>query len=632
VNLGGFGNEGSAMRPRDALRGFIEALGVPASRVPNIVEARGSLYRSLLAGRRALIVLDNARDVDQVRPLLPGSPGSMVIVTSRNRLTGLVATHDARLLTLEPFFAAEAREILSQRLGAARVDSEPEAADEIIGLCAGLPLALAIVAAHATVRRNVPLRSIASQLWDASSRLDAFDSNDTATDVRTVFSWSYRLLTDPAARLFRLLSLHSGPDISRAAAASMAGLPVDEVRRPLCELIQSFLLTEHQYGRFVYHDLLRAYAAELSIELDTGAERQAAVERLSDYYLHSSHAAHLMLRPHGTLVELTPAAPGVTPAKIDDYAEAMEWFGAERHALNAAVRHAADNALSTHAWQLALTLQQFYQRQGYWHDWAITMQTALRAAQDLGDPAAQARVHRSLAGALHFLGNQDEALAHLDRARELFTELGHTTEYAFIHDNLGCVLTAQGHPEEAIVHHLQALELHRTIGHRKGQAVSLESIGRSHVRQGGYERALRCADEAMDLYRELDDRNGEGYCWLVVGESHMLLERPAVAVDCYERAIALFQDVGNRSGEAEGLAALGDVLLGTDDLAAARTAWRSSLSIVDELRLPTAESIRAKLSCLEDQKLGISSTSHYLATSGLRPMMRNARVAVSIRR
>ncbi|HEY2576725.1 MAG TPA: BTAD domain-containing putative transcriptional regulator [Streptosporangiaceae bacterium] len=601
VNLRGFDPSGSVTTPGEALHGFLDALAIAPQRIPDDLPSRAGLYRSLLHDHRVLIVLDNARDAGQIRPLLPGSPGCLVIATSRNQLTGLITTHDARPLTLDRFSAAEARDALSRRLGPGRLAAEPEALAEIIELCAGLPLATAIVAARATVFRDRSLALIAGELRDARTRLDALSADDTTTDVRAVFSWSYQLLSAPAGQLFRLLSVHNGPDFSRGAAASLAGLPAQEVRPLLSELTGARLITEHRPGRFSSHDLIRIYAAELSAAVDTDDDRSSALGRLVDYYLHTAHAAHMLLQPQFVPPTPTAARPGVTPEDLPDYTQAMAWLSAERRALKCAVSTAADDGFPRHAWQLALTMQQFYQRQGYWYDWAATMLTALGAAESAGDLDGQAHAHRSLAGAYHFLGRDEEALAELERTRELFTELGYTTEHAYLHSNFGTILASQRHYDEAIEHYWQAYELYQAIGHEKGQGAALEGIGKCHGQQGRYEAAVQYVDEAMTVYQQLSDSNGEANCWASLGEFRHQLGEYREAMNCQLRAVTLCRQLGNRTDEAEGLIAFGDSALAAGDRAAARDAWGKSLIILDELRLPQAQPVRTRLAGLDER-------------------------------
>jgi hypothetical protein len=273
------------------VRSFLEALEVPAQRVPAGLEAQSALYRSRLAERRMLVLLDNARDADQVRPLLPGAPGCLVLVTSRDQLAGLVAGAGAVPLALDLLSPEEARDLLDRRLGGDRIVAEPAAVEEIIERCDRLPLALAVVAARAAIQPERPLAVLAAALRDLHDRLDTLATGDPGTDARSVFSWSYQQLPASAARLFRLLGVHPGPDLSVSAAASLAGMTPAGVRPILAELVRAHLVTERVPGRYALHDLLRAYARELTCAQDSESDRHAAVRRVLDHYLHTAHSA-----------------------------------------------------------------------------------------------------------------------------------------------------------------------------------------------------------------------------------------------------------------------------------------------------------------------------------------------------
>jgi hypothetical protein len=358
VNLRGFDPSSAPVPPAQALHGFLTAFQIPAGQIPADLAAQAALYRSLLAGKRVLVLLDNARDAAQVRPLLPGSPGCLALVTSRTQLAGLAAAEDAFLLTLDVLAEAEAREMLAHRLGSQRIAAEPLAADELIGLCARLPLALSIAAARAAGRSAFRLAVLAAELREAHDRLDALDAGDGASDVRAVISWSYHELSAPSARMFRLLGLHPGPDISLAAAASLAGLPVRQAREWLDELTRSHLLAERSPGRFAFHDLLRAYAAERAAAQDD-AERRAAVHRTLDHYLHTGHAAAIRLSPVREPLLLAGPQPGVRAEPLTDGRQALAWFQAEHRVLIAATMQAADLGFGDHAWQIPWTLASF---------------------------------------------------------------------------------------------------------------------------------------------------------------------------------------------------------------------------------------------------------------------------------
>jgi DNA-binding SARP family transcriptional activator len=595
LNLRGFDSSGTSMTASEALRIFLDALGVGPQRIPAEPEAQAALYRSMLHGRKVLVLLDNARDVEQIRPLLPASSGCLVIITSRNQLTGLITTHAAYPLTVESFSAQDARATLTQRLDPYRLADDNDALDEIVELCAGLPLAVAIVAARATVHYYLPMSAIASELRDARTRLDAFSANDPATDIRAVFSWSYELLSPPAARLFRLLSLHAGPDISTAAMASLIGAPEAQTRRLVTELTRARLLMEGRPHRFSTHDLIRVYAEELCAETDTEADRVSARARLFDFYLHTASQANSIMGPYFIPIELAAPEPGIAPVDLPSKQHAVGWFTAEHQVLNAAVRLAADCGFGRHAWQLALIPQQFLQRQGYWHDWESITRVGLSAAIKAEDLTGQAHTRRSLAGALHFLGRNDEALTELESTHWLFAELGYTTEHAYLHGNFGAVLAQQGRYEQAIEHYQQALRLYVEMSNLNGQAATLERIGGCLIRLGSYQQGIDFIDEAMEIYRALDNGIGQGDCWTALGDAHHLLGEYHQAADCHARAIAFFKENGDRTYEAQVLVALGDSWLAADYETAAGEAWERALAILDELRLPLANPVRTRL-------------------------------------
>jgi DNA-binding SARP family transcriptional activator len=396
MNLRGFDPTGVVTSPADAVRAFLDAFQVPPHCVPASLPARIGLYRSLLANKRVLVVLDDARDSDQVRPLLPGTPGCCALVTSRDRLTGLVAAECAQPLSLDVLAPHEARQMLTRRLGAHQANAEPETVDEIIARCAGLPLALAIVAARALTHAVVPLAAMAEQLRNAPSRLDPFDGGDPLTDIRAVFSRSYQNLSEPAARLFRLLGLHPGPDIGFPAVASLAGVDQQHVRRLLGELVHSHLVNEAVPGRFVLHDLLHAYATEQACARESDAERRSALGRVLDHYLHTAYLADRLIEPQCDPIPAPASGTGADPQRLTTRGEALAWLAGERRVLVACIQHAAAERFDSHAWQLAWILATYFDRQGDWRDLATTQHAALAAAGRPADKRAQAHTHEEL--------------------------------------------------------------------------------------------------------------------------------------------------------------------------------------------------------------------------------------------
>jgi DNA-binding SARP family transcriptional activator len=358
ADLRGFGPADAPAATAETIAGFLTALGIPAERAPAGQDQQVALYRSLLADKQMLIVLDNARNEQQVRPLLPVSPRSLVLVTSRIQLAGLVATDGARLVTLDLLPHGEAVQMLTARLGR-QATAEPAAIGEIADLCARLPIALAVAAARAAARPRLPLQALAAEIRDTASPLDALDSGDPEVSVRTTFSWSYQQLSTGAARMFRLLGLHAIPDITPRAAASLAGVDESVGRRMLSELGRAQLLAEHIPGRYTCHDLLRAYAADEVRAQDSHADRTAAIRRLLDHYLYTAvHGAFLLHSAHEP-VELAAPAPGVSPEPLVDARQALAWFKAEQHVLVAAVTLALQAGFDVHAREIRRAMTPF---------------------------------------------------------------------------------------------------------------------------------------------------------------------------------------------------------------------------------------------------------------------------------
>jgi tetratricopeptide (TPR) repeat protein len=600
VNLRGFDGTGLPMTAAEAVRGFIDALGLPRQQVPVGLDAQVALYRSLLAGRRVLVVLDNAHDASQVRPLLPGAAGCVAVVTSRNRLSGLVALEGALPVTLGVPTAAQARQLLTRRLGVDRVAAEPQAVDDIIARCARLPLALTIVAARAATHPRFPLSVLTGELADTHAALDVLSGGDADTDVRNVFSWSYQRLRPGAARLFRLLGLHPDPQIGVTAWASLAGLPREQVQPALTELVGAHLVTEHTPGRYALHDLLHAYATELAHLHDPEVERRRALHRMFDHYLHAAHAASALLEPYGELIALPPAQPRVTPETLADHGEAVRWFTVEQPVLLAVTRRAARAGFPAHTWQLAVTMSSFLDRQGHWDTWAATHLDALDAAVSLADRSGQAVACRGLGCAFMRLGRLDEAHTHLQDALERYGELGDHAGKARTHVDLAMVLERQRHYQQALGHMRQALELFRATGHRIGQANALNGVGWYHILLGNHEPALTYCDQAVLLFHQEGHRRGEAGSWDSLGYAHHHLGHYQQAVGCYQHALALTDEVGDRYNQAQVLTRLGDTQHAAGSTAAAKDSWQHALNILTEFGDSDAEQVCARLHQPED--------------------------------
>jgi len=594
VNLRGFDPTGSAMKPAEAIRGFLDAFGVTPQQLPANLEAQVALYRSLLAGRRVLVLLDNAADEDQVRPLLPGSYGCLVIVTSRSELSGLIVTEGARPVVVDLMSVPEARQLLSRRIGENRTSVEPQAVDGIIALCARLPLALMLVAARAATHSGFGLSALASELREAGSSLDVFDGDDQATNVRAVFSWSYQRLSVPGRRLFRLLGLHFGPDISVPAVASLAGLPRGQIRPALTELARAHLVDERIPGRYTFHDLLRAYAAEVARAHDSDDYRFRARHRVLDHYLHTScHADELLARHQDRPFTLVNAQPEVAPEALANQKEALAWFESEHAVLLAALRQAT--GFDIHIWQLAWTLASYFEYQGHWRDWRDSQSMALDAGRRLSDKLAQALSQRSLGCALVQLSSYDDARVHLQDALHLFGELGDNTGQADARISLAMMMERQGLYSEALPHAQAALAIAQAVGHRPRQARALNAVGWLHAQLGDHEQALVYCHQALDLQREIEDPCGEATTYDSLGYAYRHLGHQTEATACYQHAVDLYGELGDLYNEADTLVSMGNAYRAFGDFESARISWQRALAIFDQLGHPLADTVRAKI-------------------------------------
>lgn len=573
VNLQGFDPGDAVVESGEALAHLLNGLCVPHAQMPADVEARATLFRTLMAERRMLIILDNARDEEQVRPLLPAAPGSLVVVTSRNRLTGLVAQQGAYPLTLQPPTLTEARNGMRARLGDLRVEGDEAALDEIIDRCGRLPLAMAVVGARAVAYPDWKLRDIAAELRQAES-LDFFDGEEPRSDVRSVFSWSYRRLSEPAARLFRLLPTHPGPDFGLATVASLAGIAPRTARDLIAELTRTRLLNEIRRGRYAFHDLIRVYAMELGSTSDAEADRHEALARVLDHLCQTGYSANLRLLPAKPLLPPLPPRDGVTPQQVPGVPEAMAWFTTELAVLEASA--GITGVPGFRAWRLVESLMPYYQRRGMHHSWGTSSALALQAAEAENDREGQAHMHRVLAGARVFSGRTTSAIAHLERALALFDELGRTLEKGYAYCNLGWVRYARGELDEALGHYEHALKIFEHADNERATALALLGAGYCRTRAGAYRTAVRDLDRASAILDRAGDASSGGSCASVLGDALVGLGRFDEGIESRRRAEELFLRAGNDIEVADNGHSLGDILHRAGRRSEAVAAWREA--------------------------------------------------------
>ncbi|WP_328672306.1 AfsR/SARP family transcriptional regulator [Streptomyces sp. NBC_00328] len=610
VNLCGFHPRTPALDPALVLHGFLIALGVPAQRIPEDTAARTALFRSTLAARRVLVVLDNARDEEQVRPLLPNGSGCLTLVTSRNRLAGLVAGDGAHPLPLALPSETEAHEMLARRLGPERLDAEPDATAGIVRLCGRLPLALAVIAARAALDPAFPLSAVADDLSETGGRLDSLTTFDADTDLRAVFSWSYRALDQPSARLFRLLALHPGPDITAPAVASLAALPLPRARRLLAELAQLRLVEQPVPGRYTLHDLLREYATELTHDEDAHAERHDATARVLDHYVFTGHAGNRLLNHEPKPVAPGPLSPGAVPEQLGDLEQVARWFTAEQQVLDRLFRTAVAQRLDHHVITLARILKEYLNRHERWPEAVAVLTAALDAARRRGDRHEQGRCLRML-GVIHGqMGRQDEAMTHLDRAAPLFESSGDAealVEAVRTQYTASYVLGLFGRDEEALARAERALELARETGDPLWMSDPLNAVARYHTLLGRPEQGITYGLEAISVFQGLNAPWREAMCWDCLGRAYHAVGRHREALASHRRALAVFEEGRDRKHAIRSSTYIGDTHLAMGDREAARAAWTRALEDTDGPEEDTFEGLkglRARLAALDAEPTG----------------------------
>ncbi|MGH3685099.1 MAG: ATP-binding protein [Pseudonocardiaceae bacterium] len=636
VNLRGYDPD-QPLSAGDALAGFLRALGLAGQDIPLEVEERAAAYRSLLDGRRMLVVLDNVATVEQIRPLLPGAGSCLVLVTSRDSLVGLVARHGARRLDLDLLPLNDAV-ILLQALIGERAEAEPDAAIALVHQCARLPLALRVAAELAVARPARSLVTLVVELADEQRRLRLLDAGgDPRTAVRGVFFWSYQHLPADAARAFRLLGLHPGPDLDPYAAAALTDTGRDQAHQLLDLLTRAHLIQYTSTGRYGMHDLLRAYARDLSDDSDD--ERREALTRLFDHYLATAATAVDILHPANQHLRPRVPPPATPVPPLPDLAAARTWLDAERATLSAACAHTAAHGWPSHTTRLSNTLW-YYLEVGGHYPGALSIHThALHAARHTGDQAAEAYVLNNLGLVHEKRGRYPQAVEYHQQARTLFGRIGNQVGEAYTLDGLGIVYRQQGRYEQADDHLQQALVLAREIGDRTVEAYALSDLGVLYQRWGRYEQADGYLQLALALFRAIGSPAGEAEAVDTLGIVHRWHGRYQQAVDHHQQAVVLFRAIGDRYCETTALNSFGEtyhavgqfdeahrqhtaaLTLATEtdhryeqarahdglahthhatgDRDRARQHWRDALTLCTDLGIPSADDIRGHLAALD---------------------------------
>ncbi|MFI7542142.1 AfsR/SARP family transcriptional regulator [Actinoplanes sp. NPDC049599] len=584
LNLRGFDPGREPLAAEVAVRGLLSGLGVTAAAVPPDPDSQVALYRSLLAGRQILLVLDDARSSAQVEPLLPGSASCATLITGRTGLADLVAGHSARPVPLGVINDGESARVLAGHLGPDRLAAEPEATAELIRHCAGLSLALGIVAGRAALAPELPLAALAADLRESSARLDGLDGGELRGNLRAVLAASLAAVRPAAAELFGRLGSAPGPDIALAAVRCLTGLARAELLPSLRDLVDGHLVQEHQPGRYRMHDLVRLYAAEV------GGDPAPVRDRMLGYYAEAALAADRALDPTRDL----PRARAAEPAAVDPV-DAAVWFDHEYQVLLSCVARAAECGADARVLELVQGLTTYLERRGRWHDRAALQRAAISAAIRLGDRGAEAEARRGLAIAQIWLGAYDDAAAQLTIARELFGAIGDRTGLAAAHRTTARMFARRHRHADALGHDERALALFEAEDNLAGQATALNAIGWHHAHLDRPEAAITHCRRALALHERLHNSFGQGLTWDTLGVAYRLTGDHRNALTHFRLAVAAFRSCGDRFQEADTLRRLGAVLLDTGAVADGCAAWRRAAVILGDLGHADADVVRREL-------------------------------------
>jgi tetratricopeptide (TPR) repeat protein len=596
VNLRGDDPDPS-VPPNEALDRMLRALDVDAEKIPAGLEEKAALYRSRLNGRRVLIILDNAADVEQVRPLVPGSPGCVVVVTSRNRLSGLIVREGAIRIRLDRLSEAEAVALLREIIGRPEVDADPQAAATIALRCDYLPLALR-VAAERAVDQHSSLADVADELAGEHHRLDLLDTDDGYTGVRAAFSWSYRALPAAVAQTFRLLSLHRGPDIGLEVVAALTGTAMAETRRSLDLLTGKHLVERTARDRFRLHVLLRCYAEELVREQGADDDWPNAERRMLLWYLDAAvNARSMLLRDRPEIAHIVVDEPRRSSMTFDTPAEAQRWYETERLNLIAAVHHAAHAGHHDLAWRLAFALNGFFYLRKYIADWTATQEVGLASARRVGDRIGEGRMLSSLAFAMQENHRPVESSAYYRQSLDIFRATKDRSGLGWAMFGFGHAVRGQRRFEESLGHYEEALDIFRAIGSRRGQCLVYLGLGYAFGGLRRFERSVECFQHAIRFMDE--NRRVEGWALHGLGYAYRGLQRIEEAVAHYERALRIFAEIGDWWGQGEGLYNLGKAQADAGQDERARWSMIQAKDIFHDLHMVDREAeVRARLESL----------------------------------
>ncbi|HLH58362.1 MAG TPA: BTAD domain-containing putative transcriptional regulator [Streptosporangiaceae bacterium] len=572
------------LAPADVLARFLRDLGVKGEQIPVSEDERAALFRTRLNGRRVLLLLDNARDAAQVRPLLPGTASCAVIVTSRSRLSDLVG---GGLVHLDVLDDAEALALFSRIVGTQRAAAEPDATAELLVACAGLPLAIRISAARLAARSNWTIRSLANRIGDEHRRLDELKVGDLA--VRASFEVSFASLPASVtrggvapARAFRMLGLWQGPSIALDAAAALLGEPEGKVADVLEFLVDAHLLESSAPDCYSFHDLLRVYAAERAAAEEPDEARQDAVRRIVAWYLHTASAADSIVSPQRDRPDLDPVPPGCHPLTFTTLGGALEWCQQERGNIVAAARLAAGAGLHAIAWKLPVAVLSCFNRLSFRTEWLDSQLIALNSVRIAGDRPAEAWVLNNL-GLVCIQQRTDDAVGYFEAALAIRRECGDLRGEAISRNNLADAYLRLGRTAEALDQFERTLSVLREAGNRYGEGAVLTGMGQAHLNLGHADEAIGYLQQGREIFVDINTPHGEDVAVHHLARAYLELGRTQDAIRSFHDALTISRAVGDRDSQALTLMFLGRAQRRAGNLEQARESWAGAQALFEEL-------------------------------------------------
>ncbi|MEU6539428.1 tetratricopeptide repeat protein [Streptomyces sp. NPDC047000] len=595
VDMQGYG-AGEVVNAFQALDSFLRSLNIPADRIPETLEERSSLFRSLLSGRTMLLVIDNVSTSAQVRPLLPAAQNCFTVVTSRSALPGLVARDGASRLTLDVLNPQESVDLLAQFVDPVAVQREKPAAARLAELCGYLPIALRVVGERAARRTHVSLRDLVDELEGELERLDALQSaEDELSDTRAVFSWSYRALDVTQQGAFRKLGLHAGAEFGVGAAASLLGVSVREAKKLLLSLSSVSLIQEVHANRFKLHDLLHSYAVELSSAEDSLKDRTDAVRRMLTWYLLTADRCRQVVLPHSAEVPLVPARGIDEPDDFGGRAEAWDWFECERLNLLTALETANELAQLDIVWKLALVISGPLELRSYWADWESSVRAGLLAARTLGDELGEAASLLVLGDASWRIGRLDDAFAQYESAALIGNSLKIPWIEGFARRGMGLLRAEGGDAETALTYFTEALNIFQEVDHRRGAGMSLLSLAKSHQALNDEAAAMECGARALRVFETIEDPWTLAWGRLTQASILTAASLDDQALELLRQALATFRESGDRRSEAMALTEMAEISYRHSNTAAASTHWLEAAEALEAIGDPQSDELRQRV-------------------------------------